>query len=64
MLDVGLDAVLAVDPATGDRRFISGGPEARGEGPSLYPATVRPLMADMRPPEDAQPPRRVRGVLP
>ena len=60
----GGSTLLAVDPETGDRRIISGGPEDRGDGPLLYPANARPLLAGMRPPEDPQPPRRVRGRLP
>lgn len=44
-LDVGLAAVFEIDPATGDRRILSGGPEEIGTGPELPTALDHPLFA-------------------
>ena len=45
VLDTALGAIVAVDPATGDRRIVSGGPEGRGSGPPLPPAGATPFLA-------------------
>lgn len=61
VLDLGWPAIFAVDPATGDRRVISGGPENRGTGPWYFIPNELPVLADLRVPASSPAPRRTRG---
>jgi len=45
VLDSALRAILAVDPSTGDRRIVSGGPSRLGAGPDLPDQAEIPLLA-------------------
>ncbi|MCU0305864.1 MAG: hypothetical protein MUC56_17565 [Thermoanaerobaculales bacterium] len=63
VLDLGWPAIFAVDPATGDRRVISGGPDGRGEGPWSFIPNELPVLADLRVPPVPPAPRTPRGRI-
>jgi len=49
VLDLGLGpgAIVAVAPASGDRRVVTGGPQRRGDGPDFFIANERPIFVDL-----------------
>lgn len=63
VLDLGWPAIFTVDPATGDRRVISGGPDGRGEGPWSFIPNELPVLADLRVPPLPPAPRTPRGRI-
>jgi hypothetical protein len=63
VLDLGWPAIFAVDPATGDRRVISGGPENRGTGLWYFNAVELPVLADLHNPLPPPAPRAAGGRI-